>query len=84
MKKIAERKEAKQRLVSRWQNYCEAGDDLDPSSPMKRNVRLPSVEDDDVLPLPEGALTSNIGLDIVVVVTKVHHKFDSFDVKNKN
>lgn len=36
----------------------------------QRPVRLPSV-DDDVLPLPEGVLTTNLGLDIVVVVTKV-------------
>lgn len=65
------RQESRQRLVTAWQNYCESGDDLDPNSPMKqRPVRLPSV-DDDALPLPEGVLTTNIGLDIVVVVTKV-------------
>lgn len=65
------RQEAKQRLVSRWQNYCESGDDLDPSSPMKRTVRFPSVEDDDMLPLSDGVLTTNLGLDMVVIVTKV-------------
>lgn len=65
------RQESRQRLVTAWQNYCESGDDLDPNSPMKqRPVRLPSV-DDDALPLPDGVLTTNIGLDIVVVVTKV-------------
>lgn len=58
-------------MISAWQNYCEAGDDLDPASPMKRTVRMPSIEDEDVLPLPDGALTTNMGLDLVVVVTKV-------------
>lgn len=38
----------------------------------QRPVRLPSV-DDDALPLPEGVLTTNIGLDIVVVVTKTDY-----------
>ena len=39
---------------------------------MKRTARLSSVDDElDVLPLPEGVLTTNIGLDLVVVVTKV-------------
>lgn len=66
-----ERQEARQRLVSAWQSYCEVGDDMDPGSPIKRSVRMNSVDDDDILPLPEGALTTNLGLDIVVVVTKV-------------
>lgn len=59
--------------MTAWQNYCESGDDLDPNSPMKqRPVRLPSV-DEDALPLPDGVLTTNIGLDIVVVVTKTDY-----------
>ena len=67
-----EKKDITQRLTALWQNYCESGDDLDPGSPMKRTNRLSSVEDDlDILPLPEGVLTTNLGLDIVVVVTKV-------------
>lgn len=67
------REAAKQRLVTAWQNYCESGDELDANSPMsKRTLRLPSVDDEDVLPLPDGVLTRNLGLDIVVVVTKVH------------
>lgn len=70
------RQESRQRLVTAWQNYCESGDDLDPNSPMKqRPVRLPSI-DDDVLPLPEGVLTTNLGLDIVVVVTKVNQSLN--------
>lgn len=66
------RKQAEQRLVAAWQNYCETGDDLDPNSPMsKPTLRLPSVDEDDVLPLPDEVLTRNLGLDIVVVVSKV-------------
>lgn len=65
------RQESRQRLITAWQNYCESGDDLDPASPMKRTMRMSSVEDEDLLPLPDGALTTNLGIDLVVVVTKV-------------
>lgn len=68
-----ERQQARQRLVSTWQTYCEVGDDLDPGSPIKRSVRMNSIDDDDVLPLPEGALITNLGLDMVVVVTKTDY-----------
>lgn len=67
-----DRKEAESRLKNAWQNYCEAGDELDANSPMnKRAARLSSVEDETMLPLPDDVLTRNLGLDIVVVVTKV-------------
>lgn len=66
------RKEAEERLKNAWQNYCETGDDLDANSPMnKRATRLSSVEDEAMLPLPDEVLTKNLGLDLVVVVTKV-------------
>lgn len=69
-----ERQEQKQRLVNEWQNYCESGDDLDPGSPMKRTNRLSSAEDDlDLMPLPENCLSTNLGLNIVVVVTKTDY-----------
>lgn len=71
--KSEDRQVARQKLVTLWQTYCEAGDELDPGSPVKRTARLTSVDEDlDVIPLPEGVLTANIGLDIVVVVTKVN------------
>lgn len=59
-----------------WQEYVEPGDELDQSSPMKRTSRNLSDGDfdgdlEDGSPLPEGTLTNNLGLDIVVVVTKV-------------
>lgn len=64
----------KQMLLGEWQSYSEAGDELDPGSPMKRTHRLSSVEDDlDLLPLPENCLSTNLGLKIVVVVTKTDY-----------
>jgi len=69
-----ERETACQHLEKAWQSYHETGvDDLEPSSPMKASKanRLSSVEDEmDALPLPEGVLTTNLGVDIVICVTK--------------
>lgn len=71
------RKEAEDRLKNAWQNYCETGDELDANSPMnKRAARLSSVEDEAMLPLPDEVLTKNLGLDTVVVVTKVRTHFN--------
>lgn len=66
-----------------WQEYTEPGDELDPSSPLKRTSKNfgDSTENDGEfgedggVPLPEGVLTNNLGLDIVVVVTKVPTSF---------
>lgn len=63
-------------MIRLWQDYIEPGDELDPSSPMKRSSRNlgdgdPDGDLDENMPLPEGTLTNNLGLDIVVVVTKV-------------
>jgi len=66
-----EKEAARQRLATTWQSYCEVGDDLDPGSPVKRTMRNNSIDEDDLLPLTEDALITNLGLDIVVVVTKV-------------
>ena len=67
----------RQHVVKSWQEYVEPGDELDPSSPMKRSSRnFGESEDhdsDDCLPLPEGTLTNNLGLDVVVVVTKTDY-----------
>lgn len=59
-----------------WQDYIEPGDELDPASPMKRSSRTFTDGDnetdfEEAGTLPETTLTSNLGLDIVVVVTKV-------------
>uniref|UniRef100_A0A1A9V6L6 Dynein light intermediate chain n=1 Tax=Glossina austeni TaxID=7395 RepID=A0A1A9V6L6_GLOAU len=68
-----EKQEARQRLVATWQSYCEVGDDLDAGSPVKRTMRNNSIDEDDLLPLTDGALLTNLGLDIVVVVTKTDY-----------
>ncbi|XP_044573467.1 cytoplasmic dynein 1 light intermediate chain 1 isoform X2 [Drosophila ananassae] len=68
-----EKEAARQRLATTWQSYCEVGDDLDPGSPVKRTMRNNSIDEDDLLPLTEDALITNLGLDIVVVVTKTDY-----------
>lgn len=71
------RQTRRQHQVKMWQEYVEPGDEHDPASPMKRSSRNLGENDDqdvdDTLPLPEGVLTSNLGLDIVVVVTKTDY-----------
>ncbi|KAJ8680935.1 hypothetical protein QAD02_016722 [Eretmocerus hayati] len=65
--------ECRQRVIKKWQDYTEPGDDLDPGSPMRRTSRNLEDESDDNLPLPDGVLTTNLGLDIVVVITKTDY-----------
>ncbi|XP_022914082.1 cytoplasmic dynein 1 light intermediate chain 2 [Onthophagus taurus] len=71
------RQSRRHHIVKRWQEYIEPGDELDPSSPMKRSSRNLGDPDDhdleDSTPLPEGTLSNNLGLDIVVVVTKTDY-----------
>lgn len=56
--------------VRRWNEYVEHGDDPELDSNFKRTSR--NLEDDqEILELGEGILTRNLGLDVVVVVTKV-------------
>lgn len=58
--------------VKKWQDYMEPGDELDPGSPLRRTSR--NLDDDtDNLPLPEGVLSTNLGLDVVVVITKTDY-----------
>lgn len=71
-----QRLDSKKVQTQKWQRYTEPGDELEPAaSPMKRSSRNLADElahdDDDDAPLPEAVLTTNLGLDIVVVVTKV-------------
>ena len=50
----------------------EPGDELEQQSPMRMTSRnLDEEGGGDVLPLGDGVLTRNLGLDVVVVVTKV-------------
>lgn len=70
---------AHSQLIHCWQSYCEPGDELDPGSPVKRlpkrDMSRSSISDlddaDDTL--TEGALLTNLGLEIVVVVTKTDY-----------
>jgi len=59
--------------IKKWQDYTEPGDELDPGSPLRRTSR--NLDDDTAegLPLPEGVLTTNLGLDVVVVITKTDY-----------
>ncbi|CAH0404600.1 unnamed protein product [Chilo suppressalis] len=74
-----DRLNSKKQQVQKWQRYTEPGDELEASatSPMKRSSRNLSDDlengDDDDCPLPEAVLTTNLGLDIVVVVTKTDY-----------
>ncbi|XP_065164375.1 cytoplasmic dynein 1 light intermediate chain 2 isoform X2 [Atheta coriaria] len=70
------RQARRQHIVKMWHDYMEPGDELDPSSPMKRSSRNLGDGDEDneeSIPLPEATLTNNLGLDIVVVVTKTDY-----------
>lgn len=60
-------------VKKKWQDYTEPGDDLDPGSPLRRTSRNLDDESVDNLPLPEGVLTTNLGLDVVVVITKTDY-----------
>ena len=59
-----------------WQSYVEPGDELDggtsPMKPQPPGAQRHATEEEDVLlPLPENVLTRNLGIPIIVVVTKV-------------
>lgn len=58
--------------IRRWNEYVEHGDDIDVDGNFKRASR--NLEDDqDMMQLGEEILTRNLGLDVVVVVTKVNY-----------
>ncbi|XP_011506157.1 PREDICTED: cytoplasmic dynein 1 light intermediate chain 1 isoform X2 [Ceratosolen solmsi marchali] len=65
--------ECRTQITKKWQDYTEPGDDLDPGSPLRRTSRNLDDESVDNLPLPEGVLTTNLGLDVVVVITKTDY-----------
>ncbi|XP_050297675.1 cytoplasmic dynein 1 light intermediate chain 2 [Anthonomus grandis grandis] len=70
------RQNRKQLIIKKWLEYIEPGDELDPASPMKRSSRNLGDDDGDDIDssaLPDGTLTCNLGLDIVVVVTKTDY-----------
>lgn len=63
------------KCIKRWQEYVEVGEDLELDSALRRTSR--NFEDEGLpgedLPLGEGVLTRNLGLDVVVVVTKTDY-----------
>lgn len=62
--------EYRQKIVKRWQEYVDQTDDPDLNvSRTSRNLE----EEGEDLPLSEGVLTSNLGLDVVVVITKTDY-----------
>lgn len=75
--------------IRRWQSYTEPGDEMDSGSPTKRISRnLDQLEqEDELLPLPENTLTRNLGLDLIVVVTKTDYMTDlerDYDYKEEH
>lgn len=67
-----ELQEFKQTNMKKWLDYVEPGDELDSSAALRRTSRN---MDDELgeMPLGEGILTRNLGLDVVVVVTKTDY-----------
>merc|ERR1712241_341863 len=77
--------------IRRWQSYVEPGDELEttgsPTKRISRNLELPDPDPDTLLPLPEGVLTRNLGLDLIVVVTKTDYMGDlerDYDYKEEH
>jgi len=72
----------------RWQEYTEPGDEQEVSSPTKKGrVIGDSEEEQELEPLPEGTLTRNLGLDLLVVVTKTDYMIDlekDYDYKDEH
>lgn len=62
--------EYRQKVVKRWQEYVDQTDD--PDVDVRRTSRNLDEEGED-LPLSECVLTSNLGLDVVVVITKTDY-----------
>lgn len=67
------RQRCRQLNIKKWQEYTEPGDELDPGSPLRRTSRNLDEETVDNSSLPEGVLTTNLGLDVVVVITKTDY-----------
>jgi len=78
--------------IRRWQSYVEPGDEVDTGSPTKRISRTLSelhsdIDPDELLPLAEGTLSRNLGLDLIVVVTKTDYIADlerDYDYKEEH
>jgi len=79
--------------IRRWQSYVEPGDEIETGSPTKRISRSNldqnggDFDSEDMTPLPEGTLNRNLGLDLIVVVTKTDYMADlerDYDYKEEH
>ncbi|XP_013786624.1 cytoplasmic dynein 1 light intermediate chain 2-like [Limulus polyphemus] len=61
----------KQRILKRFQEYVEPGDEVESVTPLKKGSG--SEEEAITLPLDENTLTDNLGVDIIVVATKTDY-----------
>lgn len=74
----------------RWQSYMEPGEEVENGSPSKRisrNLEQTKIDPDELMPLPEGTLSRNLGLDLIVVVTKTDFMSDlerDYDYKEEH
>ncbi|KAI5705308.1 hypothetical protein M8J75_013731 [Diaphorina citri] len=65
--------ELTQRSIKRWYEYVDQGDDLDGDNSLPNRRISRNYEEEQGLPLGEGILERNLGVDIVVVVTKTDY-----------
>merc|ERR1719291_316539 len=73
----------------RWQLYTEPGEELEAaSSPTKRTSRtIVGEKEEELEALPDGVLARNLGLDLIVVITKTDYMADlekDFDYKDEH
>lgn len=82
--------EYQRRSLYRWQTYTEPGDEIENSlggSPTKRPSRTVMDTGDELEPAPEGTLSRNLGLDLIVVVNKTDFITDlekDYDYKDEH
>ena len=82
--------EYQRRSLYRWQTYTEPGDEIENSlggSPTKRPSRTVLDTGDELEPAPEGTLSRNLGLDLIVVVNKTDFITDlekDYDYKDEH
>lgn len=76
----------RQKVLKRFQDYIEPGDEIDGvTSPLRRSFIGP--DDDASLPLGEHTLRMNLGLEIVVIITKTDYMSTlekDFDYKDEH
>jgi len=74
----------------RWQDYIEPGDEQEVTSPTKKSRGMGGLAEQvegELEPLPEGTLARNLGLDLIVVVTKTDYMADlekDYDYKDEH